>query len=157
MTLADEDLRHRAPARALNHLCALFRLLTDIDLLEGRTLLRQQRAGALAIRAPGSDIQHDDWGAHIGRSVARQGQILSAPRGDAAAQIENLAVTLLRQRAYRLRRRVALIAVEDQSPLLVLLERLDGAGQLRGIEMARTGDVAGRESLGGAQIMHRGS
>src|SRR5437868_2960014 len=93
MRRADEDLRHGAPAAASRHFFARLGTRIDVDLLEIDAFSLEKLLRARAVRAPARQINHDLRSAHAPLSVrmgsaASQRQILGAPRGQAAAQIE---------------------------------------------------------------------
>src|SRR4051794_16809545 len=62
--VADENLRHGAPAAAGLHLSAFLRRRFHVDLLEGHALRLEQPAGPLAVRAPAGGVHHDGRRVH---------------------------------------------------------------------------------------------
>src|SRR5579871_4487844 len=56
VALADEDLRHRAPAGALDHLGPALRLVLEVDLGPLHALALEERAGARAEAAPAGRV-----------------------------------------------------------------------------------------------------
>lgn len=70
--LADENLRHGAPAGDAHHVLALFWLKVHTDFIGGDALARQQALGHVAVRAHAGAIQSDGFHCNIlsGRALA---------------------------------------------------------------------------------------
>src|SRR5690242_16986671 len=65
VTLADENLRHRAATAATDHLRAPLRQLLDVDLFDTGSLARQQSARLMAVGTPGLAVHQHRRTRHI--------------------------------------------------------------------------------------------
>src|SRR5258708_10880836 len=70
----NEDLRHRAPPAALDHLGAPLRVLLDADLLVAGALALEEPLRARAVGAPGGGVHFDQRCRHVlGSAAANRG------------------------------------------------------------------------------------
>src|SRR5690606_27351598 len=97
------------------------------------------------------------WGLSAITSAALPGQrqSLGAPVLHAAAQVEDLGEAGGVQGAGQRRGARAVLADQQQQPVLEALQLLGGIGVLLGGEVPGAVDVAGGEGLAGAQVVHR--
>src|SRR6185437_468374 len=141
-----------------DHLRARFRDLLAVDLAQLRALAQQKLACPLAVRTPARQVDQNARRSHAVRSLGLgKRQILGAPGGQTAAQIEGLGKSLGRELPHRGSREGAAVVVYHDRLFLVLLQSIPGLEDLIAAHLARAGEVAARERLGRTQIDEQGA